>query len=131
MPIELAILAWASLFGIAQLFITAAVRTRAYGTGWNVGARDTTPIERATPLVGRLERAQANLMETFPLFAAVVLAVAIADRTNASTTMGAWLYLAGRLVYLPLYVAGVPFVRTLAWGVATTGILLIARPLLG
>lgn len=125
MPIEINLLAWAALFGLAQLILASAARTRVYGTRWNVGARDTTPVERATPLIGRLERAQANFLETFPLFAAAVLGAAIGGRLSDATQTGAWLYLAGRLAYLPLYAAGVPVARTLAFGVATSGLLMI------
>jgi uncharacterized MAPEG superfamily protein len=41
------------------------------------------------------------------------------------TVWGAQLYFWGRLAYLPLYVSGVPLVRSLAWNVATFGIVLI------
>lgn len=39
--------------------------------------------------------------------------------------MGATLYLGGRLLFVPLYVAGIPLVRSMVWNVATMGILLI------
>jgi len=128
--IELNLLAAAALLGLAQVLLTGAVRTRAYGRDWNVGARDTTPVDRKTPLVGRLERAQANFFETFPLFVAVVLAAAVSGRLGGRVTTGAWLYLVGRIVYVPLYAAGVPIIRTVVWGAATVGILLIARAVL-
>lgn len=130
-PIELKLLGAATLIGFAQILLTAMVRTRAYGSGWNVGARDTTPTDRQTPIVGRLERAQANFLETFPLFAAAVLAAAVSGRLGGSATTGAWCYLLARLVYAPLYAAGVPVVRTLVWGVSAAGILLVLAALLG
>jgi uncharacterized MAPEG superfamily protein len=43
---------------------------------------------------------------------------------------GAQLYFWARVAYLPLYVFGVAFVRTLAWTVATLGIVLILLSLL-
>ena len=128
--IELKLLGWAALLGLGQILLTAFVRTRAYGSNRNMGARDTTPEDRKTPLIGRLERAQANFLETFPLFVAVVLATVIAGQTGGTITTGAWMYLAGRLVYVPLYAVGVPVARTMAWGVATAGIVLIARAIL-
>ena len=117
------ILGWATLLGLTHILITAAVRTRAYGSRWNTGARDTTPTDRKTPLVGRLERAQANFFETFPLFAAAVLAATAAGRLTHATEIGCWTYLLARLAYLPLYAAGVPYVRTLVWGLALLGLL--------
>ncbi len=121
--IELKILGWATLLGLVHIFATAIVRTRAYGAAWNTGARDATPTDRKTPLVGRLERAQANFFETFPLFAAAVLAAAMAGRLDHATELGCWLYLVARIAYLPLYAAGVPYVRTLVWGLALIGLL--------
>ena len=121
--IELKILGYAVLLGLAQILLTAFVRTRAYGASWNTGARDTTPTDRKTPLVGRLERAQANFFETFPLFAAAVLACAAAGRLNHPTELGCWLYLGARLAYIPLYAAGVPYLRTLVWGLSILGLL--------
>lgn len=128
--IELQLLGWAALLGLGQILLTAAVRTRAYGSGWNMGARDTTPVDRKTRLIGRLERAQANFFETFPLFVALVLAAAAANRLGGTVTKGAWLYVVGRTVYVPLYVTGIPYFRTIIWGAATVGILLIARAVL-
>ncbi len=121
--IELKILGYAVLLGLAQILLTAFVRTRAYGSKWNTGVRDDTPTDRKTPLVGRLERAQANFFETFALFAAAVLACTAAGRLNHGTEIGCWLYLVARIVYVPLYAAGVPYIRTRVWGLSLLGLL--------
>ena len=47
------------------------------------------------------------------------------DVRNGLTWWGAQLYFWGRVAYLPLYVLGVPLVRSLVWNVATVGIVLI------
>jgi len=72
-----------------------------------------------------LDRALRNFLETFPLFAAVVLAAHLTDVHNELTEWGARLYFWGRLAYVPLYAAGVLLIRSLVWNVATIGILLI------
>jgi uncharacterized MAPEG superfamily protein len=46
------------------------------------------------------------------------------------SALGAEMYLAARVVYVPLYVAAVPLVRSLAWNVATVGIILLLLALL-
>jgi uncharacterized MAPEG superfamily protein len=81
-------------------------------------------------LAGRLERALQNFGETFPLFAAAVIAILLAERQDWLTALGAELYFWGRVVYLPLYASGVPLMRSLAWNVATLGIVLVAVRLL-
>ncbi len=39
---------------------------------------------------------------------------------------GAWLWLAARIVYIPLYVLGVPYLRSLAFGVSAVGLVMMA-----
>ena len=77
------------------------------------------------PVAGRLDRAQRNFLETFPLFAAAVLIAHVAGRHSWMTEWGAQLYFWGRVVYLPLYAAGVPWVRSAVWVVAALGIVLV------
>ena len=78
-----------------------------------------------TPIAGRLERALANFLETFPLFAAAILIAHAAGRHDWMTVWGAQLYFWARVLYVPLYTFGVYLVRSLAWNVATFGIILI------
>lgn len=129
MPIELTLLGWTLVLALVQIFAAAHVRTKQYGIEWNMGPRDDA-MPPPDPLAGRLARAQANLFETLPLFAAAIVAAAVVGRLGTITTIGAGLYLAGRIVYLPLYALGVPKVRSLAWGVATLGLLLVLWALL-
>jgi uncharacterized MAPEG superfamily protein len=81
-------------------------------------------------LLGRAQRALTNLMETYPLFVAAVLAVAATHRTDAWSLSGAHLYLWSRVAYLGLYLAGVPLLRSLIWNVALAGILIVLAQLL-
>ncbi|MNT19087.1 MAPEG family protein [compost metagenome] len=82
------------------------------------------------PLTGRLQRAQANFMETFPFFAAAVLAVVLTQRQDGLTALAAQLYFWARVVYLPLYAAGVPYIRSLVWLASLIGIVLLVWALL-
>jgi len=81
-------------------------------------------------VAGRLERASRNFMETFPFFAVAIVLCALAGRHNWATIWGAQVYLAARVLYLPLYAFGVPGVRTLVWLVATLSIILLLVALL-
>ncbi len=82
------------------------------------------------PLAGRLQRAQSNFMETFPFFAAAVLAVVLTQRQDGMTAVAVQLYFWARLIYLPLYAAGVPYVRSLVWLVSLLGIVMLLWALL-
>jgi uncharacterized MAPEG superfamily protein len=130
MTTELSILAWGCILGIVHIFIAVRFKTRQYGSKWNMGARDEE-LPPPHPIVGRLARAQANFFETFPIAAAAILIVSAAHLNNWWTMLGAWLWLGARIVYLPLYAAGIPVVRTLAFLVSIVGIAMILRPALG
>jgi uncharacterized MAPEG superfamily protein len=54
-----------------------------------------------------------------------VLIAALAGRHNWMTEWGAVLYFVARVAYVPLYAYGVRIFRSLAWCVATLGIILI------
>ena len=129
MTTELNILAWGCVLALVHVFAAVRVKTRQYGVEWNMGARDG-PVPPPDPIVGRLARAQANFFETFPIAAAAILAVTVADRADQWTEIGAIIWLAARIVYLPLYAYGIPKVRTLVFAISITGIALILMPLL-
>jgi uncharacterized MAPEG superfamily protein len=122
-------LALAIVLGFVHLLAATQVITSERGLMWNMGPRDNAPALRST-LAGRLDRALANFKETFPFFAACVLALAILGRHSGQTVWGTELYLAGRILYLPLYAAGIPIARTIAWTIATIGIVLLLAALL-
>jgi uncharacterized MAPEG superfamily protein len=124
MGFELQLLACAIGLGLLQLFIAATLSTAQRGLAWNAGPRDGTPKE-LTGMAARMDRALKNFLETFPFFVAAVLAVVAAERTSAGTALGAQLYLWGRVAYVPLYAAGIPYLRTVAWAVALVGLLKI------
>ncbi len=124
MTTELTLLAWTLVLAIVQILLPAHLRTQETGADYNTGARDVDgPPMR--PITGRLKRAQQNLFETLPLFAAVVLIAHVAERDGALTLVGCWLYLVARIIYVPLYASGVPYLRSATWLVSLLGLLLI------
>jgi uncharacterized MAPEG superfamily protein len=127
MTTELTVLAWGCILAFVHIFAAVRVKTRQYGTKWNVGARDEA-LPPAEPLVGRLARAQANFFETFPIAVAAILIVSAAGLEDGWTAIGTWLWLGARVVYLPLYAMGVPVVRTIVFLASVVGIAMILRP---
>jgi uncharacterized MAPEG superfamily protein len=126
--VELKLLGAAVVLGVVHLLLAAFASTRDRGLKWNAGPRDRTPDHGV--LAGRLERAFNNFRETFPLFAASLLAAYLAGDLGPLTYWGAWIYLLGRVAYLPLYAAGVPFVRSVAWLVSMVGFAMVLVALL-
>ncbi|MET0319673.1 MAG: MAPEG family protein [Duganella sp.] len=120
MTTELTLLAWTLVLAVFQVLLVAQLRSGETGLQYNASARDgKAPPPR--PVTARLQRAQANLYETLPLFAAAVLIAHVAGREGDLTLWGCWLYLLGRLIYVPLYAAGIPYVRSLVWLVSMFG----------
>ena len=99
------------------------------GYRWTASPRDEK-VEPLRGVAGRPDRVLRNFVETFPLFAAVVLVAHVTDTHDALTEWGARLYFWARVAYVALYAAEVPLVRSLVWNVATIGIVLIVGALL-
>lgn len=129
MPTELLVLGLGAVLLLAHVLLAGHYRTRQYGTAWNMGARDET-MPRLDPVPARLLRAQANYLETFPVAVVALLGVVLADKASGLTAAAAWIWLGARVVYLPLYGAGVPKVRTAVWLVATVAIVTVLGVLL-
>ena len=129
MTTELILLGWTLVLALVQIMLTAGFRSRETGLHYNMGARDT-PAPPMGKITSRLQRAQANLFETLPLFAAAVLATHVGGQTGELTLWGSYAYLAARVVYVPLYAFGVPVLRSLAWGVSLAGIVMILAAIL-
>lgn len=119
---ELKYLAWSIALGLLYVFVAATLVTAQRGLDWNVSNRDgeTKPLAGAA---ARAYRANWNFLETFPFFAAAVLGVVLAKSNSAHTALGAQIYFWGRLVYLPVYLIGIPYLRSLVWAVSLWGLL--------
>jgi uncharacterized MAPEG superfamily protein len=129
MPVELKILALGAVLLLIHIFAATHFKTSQYGLKWNMGARDES-VPPVAPLTGRLMRAQANLEETLPIAIIALLGVVIANRTNGSTALGGWIWLGARAAYLPIYAAGLPVIRTIAFGISLAGLVMVIWPLL-
>ena len=124
MTIEVCMLVWSIILGLIQIAITAAGSVGQRGLGWAAGARDGQD-KPLTGVVARLDRARGNFLETFPLFLAAVIAAYLLQRHDGMTALGAQLYFWARLIYVPVYAAGIPYLRTLVWTVSIIGIVLL------
>jgi uncharacterized MAPEG superfamily protein len=119
---ELKLLGIAVLIGLLQLIWSAGAAQSQRGFGWAMGPRDEKRETSGVP--ARLQRAMQNYLETFPMFVAALLASILLGRTGPSTLIGAWLYVVGRALYVPLYAAGVPMLRSVVWCMAMLGLAL-------
>jgi uncharacterized MAPEG superfamily protein len=124
MSLELKMLVWSIVLGLIHVAIAATLSTQQRGTSWNIGNREGEPA-LLTGMAGRADRALRNFLETFAFFAAAVLAVMITAKYSGQTARGVQLYFWARVVYLPVYLIGIPYLRTLVWVVSVVGIVLV------
>lgn len=85
------------------------------------------PLE---PGPARVKRAQDNLLETFPIAIVALLGAVLAGRTSGTTAAGGWIWLAARVVYVPVYWAGIKGLRTVIFLISLIGLLMVLWPLL-
>ena len=125
---ELMLLAWAVILTLAQMLVAASGAASQYGLMPLFGNREG--LAPLTGWAGRAQRAHRNMLENLVLFAALVLICAATNKTNATTLLGAQLFLWARLAYAVIYLAGIPYLRTAAWLVSVIGLVLIFLQLL-
>jgi uncharacterized MAPEG superfamily protein len=124
MSLELELLAWSAALLIVHISVQGAFVAPLRGIVWNAGPRDEgQPSLGKYP--GRAQRALENFKETYPAFIALALGLEVAGKTGGTGALGAQMWFAARVAYLPLYMLGVPWLRTLAFGVSLAGLVLM------
>lgn len=113
------------MLGIVHFSIGAGIQIIEAGPMAIMSSRDNlSPIVSRFGLRG--ERANNNFKETLPWALGLLLLIQITDQANGMSAMGAWLYFWSRVVYLPLYVLGIPVLRSLSFSTALAGLAMIA-----
>lgn len=123
--IYMALLTWAAV--LAASLIRAKGWTLA-GTMVAVGNRENLPA--ASAFAGRAQRAAQNTLENFVLFAAIALVAHAAAADSPKVALGAQVFFWARVVYLPVYYAGIAFVRTAVWVVSIIGLAMMIAAIL-
>lgn len=110
-----AALTWVMIMVAAELHTPTWTRV---GAKLAFGNREALPAP--SPLAARADRAAKNMLENMVLFTALVVA---ASTAHAEISLGATVFLISRLVYFPLYLFGVRYVRSVVWMVSIAGLL--------
>jgi uncharacterized MAPEG superfamily protein len=120
---DLKILVWSVVLAFVEVMVAAIAANGHVSLSQLAGNRDGLPA--LAGLAGRAQRAYRNTYESLPLFIALVLIAQLAGKTNATTLLGCWLFFWGRVAHWLIYLAGIPWLRTLAWLVSIVGLVLI------
>ena len=122
--IELQMLCWSVVLGLVQLVIATSLATKDQGLPYNLSPRDL-PAPTVTVLTGRFQRIFRNFRETFVYFAVAVLVVTVLSKNSPSSALGAQIYFWARVIYIPVYAAGIPVARTLVWAASIVGLVMV------
>lgn len=96
------------------------------GLKWGLGSRDET--RKSTALQARTGRTIANHIEGMLLFVPLAMVAELMQLATSLTAIGAGLYLSGRIAFAALYIIGVPYLRSAAWGISLLGLIVFAVP---
>lgn len=96
---------------------------------WQImGNRDLRP--KMSVIAARLDRAKNNMLEALPLFLGLAMLSLVKGSGAGEATNGAIVFLLARVVYVPVYAAGIPVLRSLVWLAGMTGLAMMALPLI-
>ena len=125
---ELSLLVWTVVLAFVQVLIAVQGTMMQVGLPALAGNREALPEIKGW--AGRAQRAHRNLLENLVLFAILVLVAVASGKTNNMTLLGAQIFFWARVAYVPVYIAGIPWLRTGVWFVSAIGLILIFAQLM-
>ena len=120
--LELSVILW-----LAHVLTQAITARSEFGDDYLFTPRDQQ-IKPKGLSVGRATRALHNYIENYVPFVAVDLALIATSHTGG---IGATIWIIARIVYLPVYMMGVKYLRTACWAVGIVGLLMMLARLAG
>ena len=123
MSLELKLVVCAAALTFVQMLVSVVGVMLQVGLPALAGNREGLP--EIVGWAGRSIRAHRNMLESLVLFAALVLVGQAAGKLNATTALGAQLFIWARLGYAAVYLVGVPWLRTAVWFVSVIGLAMI------
>ena len=93
-----------------------------------VGNRDHLP--EMSIVAGRLDRAKNNMLEALPFFLGLAMLSLVRFGDTGPAVNGALVFLIARIVYVPAYISGVPWLRSIVWLAGNAGLIMMLLPLL-
>jgi len=113
---ELAVINW------ALIVVASLIKARAWTPKGLMAAMGNR--EKDTPCDGfpaRTERAARNMLENMVLFTALALVASVGGVADPHVELGARIFYWARLVYIPVYMIGIPVARTGIWAISCVG----------
>ena len=123
MTLPLTLVAYMAIVTWLTLLAASLIRAHGWtpaGMALAMGNRENMP--EFTGFTGRADRTARNTLENFVLFGAIVLVAHAAGISSPRVAAGAQLFFWARLLFIPVYYAGIPYLRTVVWGAGIVGL---------
>ena len=112
---------WFTVWTLVTVVVGAAIRNQEWTReGRDIGLGNRDNLNDATPMGGRAERAAKNSIEAAVFFVPLAL-IAHAAGLDAEVLLGAQIAFWARIAYVPIYIAGIKYLRSLVWIVGVVG----------
>ena len=128
LPTELTVLAWSVVLLLVHVVVQTLSLVKDGGLTYAMSNRDGEVA--ISLLTDRLTRGLRNFAETYGAFVGLALALAVTDKTGGLGTAGALVWFWARVVYVPIFAAGIPVLRTGVWTVSVIGLVMMLIRLL-
>ena len=128
MNAELTLLVYSVILTFLIISVPALAGILQNGLATQAAARDGLP--EPTLFAQRARRLQDNMIENMVLFVPLVLAAQAAGVSSAETALGAQIFVVARVFHAGIYLAGIPWLRPLAWAVSIVGLVMVGSALL-
>ena len=110
-----------TVWTLITVVVGAAIRNQEWTKeGRDIGLGNRDNLKEATPMGGRAERAAKNSIEAAVFFVPLAL-IANAAGMDVEVMLGAQIAFWARIAYVPIYIAGIKYLRSLVWIVGVVG----------
>ena len=110
-----------TIWTLLTVVVGAAIRNQEWTKeGRDIGLGNRDNLQEATPMGGRADRAAKNSVEAAVFFVPLAL-IANAAGLDAEVMLGAQVAFWARIAYVPIYIAGIKYLRSLVWIVGVVG----------
>ena len=110
-----------TVWTLISVVVGAAIRNQERTKeGRDIGLGNRDNLNDATPMGGRAERAAKNSIEAAVFFIPLAL-VANAAGLDSEVLLGGQIAFWARIAYVPVYIAGVKYLRSLVWIIGVIG----------
>jgi uncharacterized MAPEG superfamily protein len=113
---ELAVINW------TLILAASLIKAKAWKPSGLIAAMGNR--EKEAPCDGfpaRTDRAAKNMLENMVFFTALALVASVGGVADPHVELGARIFFWARLVYIPIYMIGIPVARTAVWAISVIG----------